>query len=72
MKIQYFQGTDTLYIELRACDVDETRDFDENTLIDVDEYGEICALTIEHARARADVPYFSFGQIGGERLVATR
>ncbi|MHB8237946.1 MAG: hypothetical protein ACYDDD_10830 [Acidithiobacillus ferrivorans] len=24
MKIQYFQDTDTLYIELRACDVGET------------------------------------------------
>ena len=70
MKIQYFQDTDTLYIELRACDVGETRDYDENTLIDMDEHGEICALTIEHASARADVPHFSFEQIGGERRVA--
>jgi hypothetical protein len=32
-----------------------------------DEHGEICALTIEHANARADVPHFSFEQIGSER-----
>ena len=70
MKIKYFQDIDTLYIELRAYNVGENRDFDKNTLIDMDEHGEICALTIEHASARADVPHFSFEQIGSERRVA--
>jgi len=37
MKIQYFQDTDTLYIEFKASKVVETRDLDENTLIDLDE-----------------------------------
>ena len=32
MKIKYFQGTDTLYIEFRADRITETRDLDENTL----------------------------------------
>ena len=68
--VLHFKFETALYIELRACDVGETRDFDENTLIDMDEHGEICALTIEHASVRADVPYFSFEQIGGERRVA--
>ena len=64
MKIQYFQDTDTLYIELRPCEVSETKDLDENTLIDLDEGGVICAFTIEHASVKADIPHFSFEQVG--------
>ena len=63
MKIKYFQDTDTLYIEFRAADVSETRDLDENTQLDLDKHGNILAMTIEHARERADIPHFSFEQI---------
>lgn len=63
MNIKYFQDTDTLYIEFRKGDIAETRDLDENTLLDVDSEGSIVALTMEHARQRADIPQFSFEQI---------
>lgn len=63
MKIRYFAGTDTLYIEFRDAPVAETRDLDENTLLDVDEQGNICAITVEHASERADIPAFSYEQI---------
>ena len=63
MKIKYFQDTDTLYIELRTAVVAESRDLDDNTVADYDEHGSICAITIEHASSRADIPYFSFEQI---------
>lgn len=63
MKIQYFQDTDTLYIELRPATVAETKDLDENTLLDLDDGGQICGITIEHASERADIPHFSFEQI---------
>lgn len=63
MKIKYFQATDTLYIEFRVAEVAESNDFDENTVIDVDRDGDICAITIEHASKRADIPQFSFEQI---------
>jgi uncharacterized protein YuzE len=63
MKIKYFQGTDTLHIEFRAAEVSETRDLDENTQLDIDKGGNICAMTIEHARDRADIPHFSFEQV---------
>jgi uncharacterized protein YuzE len=64
MKVKYFQETDTLYIEFRAGDIVETKDLDENTQLDVDAEGNICALTIEHARRRADLQQFSFEQVG--------
>lgn len=63
MKIQYFQDTDTLYIEFRPADVAETKDLDENTLLDLDPLGKICGITVEHASERADIPHFSFEQI---------
>jgi uncharacterized protein YuzE len=63
MKIKYFQDTDTLYIEFRSAVVAETKDLDENTLLDVDPDGNICGITIEHAHERADIPQFSFEQI---------
>ena len=63
MKIQHFKDTDTLYIEFRATDIVETRDFDENTLFDLDDDRIICAITIEHASERAGIPAFSYEQI---------
>lgn len=52
MKMSYFKETDTLYIEFRASDIAETKDLDENTLLDLDSDGNIVAITVEHARAR--------------------
>jgi uncharacterized protein YuzE len=63
MKIKYFQDTDTLYIEFRSVEVVETKDLDENTLLDLDGAGNLCGITIEHARERADIPHFSYEQI---------
>ena len=63
MKIKYFEDTDTLYIEFRAVEVAETKDLDEDTLLDVDADGNICGLTVEHAQERAELPKFSYEQI---------
>jgi uncharacterized protein YuzE len=63
MKIKYFAETDTLYIEFRDQPVAETRDLDENTVLDLDSAGNICAITIEHASSRTGIPDFSYEQI---------
>ena len=63
MKIKYFMATDTLYIEFRPAEIAETKDLDENTLLDLDSNGSICGITIEHARDRAEIPKFSYEQI---------
>jgi uncharacterized protein YuzE len=55
MKVKYFRETDTLYIEFQAQEVTETRDLDENTIMDLDADGNICAITFEHASSRTDV-----------------
>ena len=63
MKIRYFTDTDTLHIEFRSAPVAETRDLDEDTILDVDEHGDICAMTIEHASRRAGAPQVIFEQV---------
>ena len=63
MKIHYYAGTDTLHIEFREAPIAETRDLDENTLLDLDADGNICAITVEHASERAGIPQFSYEQV---------
>lgn len=63
MIIKYFPDTDTLFIEFSERAVSETVDFNEDTLIDLDEGGNVVALTIEHARRKVDLTDFSFQQV---------
>ena len=63
MKVRYFEDTDTLLIEFREAPVAESRDLDENTVLDLDAAGNICAITMEHASKRADAPRFSFEKV---------
>ena len=55
MKMSYFDDTDTLYIEFREDKVVETKDLDENTILDLDASGNIISITVEHASNRTDV-----------------
>lgn len=63
MNIKYFLDTDTLYIEFKAAKVAESKDLDENTVLDLDQTGNICGITVEHASQRADIPRFSYEQV---------
>lgn len=63
MKVRYFADTDTLLIEFLDTPVAETRDLDENTILDVDVKGNICSITVEHASRRAGAPQFSYEQV---------
>jgi uncharacterized protein YuzE len=63
MKIRYFEDTDTLFIELKAGAVAETRDLDEDTLLDLDTHGQVLAITLEHATERAELSSFSFDRV---------
>lgn len=63
MKIRYFEDTDTLFIELKPGSVAETRDLDEDTLLDLDDQGQVLAITLEHATERAELRSFSFDRV---------
>jgi uncharacterized protein YuzE len=55
MKVHYFKETDTLYIEFQGSEIAQTCDLDENTLLDLDADGNVCAITFEHASQRTDL-----------------
>jgi uncharacterized protein YuzE len=63
MRIRYFEDTDTLLIEFKETPIAETRDLDENTVLDIDAQGNVCAITVEHASQRAGIPQFSYEQV---------
>ena len=63
MKIRYFADTDTLYIVFSQKTPVETRDLDENTLLDLDEDGQLCNMAIEHAKERVGIPEIDYQQI---------
>ena len=63
MKVQYFEDTDTLYIAFRERDISQSRDLDENTLLEMDAGGHVCAITLEHASQRADVGNFTMERV---------
>jgi uncharacterized protein YuzE len=57
MKVCYFDDTDTLYFEFRDSNIAESKDLDENTILDIDADGNLCAITFEHASQRTDVEH---------------
>ncbi|MCO6411762.1 MAG: DUF2283 domain-containing protein [Thiogranum sp.] len=59
MIVKYFDDTDTLYIEFNKNGITESKDLDENTVLDVDADGNVCAITFEHASQRTDVSHLT-------------
>ena len=70
MRVQYLEDTDTLYGVFKDAEVRETRDLDENTLIEFDAQGNLVSMTIEHARERVDLSSFSFQPVLAMKPVA--
>lgn len=55
MKLHYYPETDSLYIELRATPVAETREIAEGLLADLDTEGGVVGLDIDGASRRLDL-----------------
>ena len=63
MKVKYFHDTDTALVEFSGREVTETKEINENIYIDLDAYGNLAAMTIEHAHQQASLPELSYEQI---------
>jgi uncharacterized protein YuzE len=55
MKVQYFADTDTFYIEFPDRDIAQSKDLDENTVLESDADGNARAITFKHASDRTSV-----------------
>lgn len=64
MKVRYFSDTDTLLVNFSDRPIVETRDLNENVLVELDEEGRVVSMTIEHAKQQTDVGEFSY-QLAG-------
>lgn len=60
MKVKYFQDTDTLLVELSDHVIADTRDLNENTLVEFDAAGNLVSMTIEHAKEQTNIKEFIF------------
>lgn len=60
MRVEYFEDTDTLQITFNDGVVADTRDLDEDTLVETDAEGRLVTITVEHARDRADLQTFLY------------
>lgn len=63
MQIKYFPDTDTLLINFTNRTIVETRDLNENVLIELDKDGRLVSMTIEHAKQQANIEDFSYQQV---------
>ena len=62
MRVHYFPDTDTMLINFNNNEIIETRDVNENILIELDKNGGLVSMTIEHATQQTNIHEFSFLQ----------
>ena len=60
MKIKYFPDTDTLLVNFSDSKIVDTKDLNENVLVELDEAGQIVSMTIEHTKEQTDVREFTY------------
>lgn len=63
MKITYFKDTDTLLVNFNNNEITETKDLNENILVELDKNGNVVSMTIEHAKQQTEISSFSFNQV---------
>ena len=63
MQIKYFPDTDTLLIDFADREIVDTKDVNENILVELDSDGELVSMTVEHAKNQMDVDSVSFQRV---------
>jgi uncharacterized protein YuzE len=63
MKVRYFDDTDTAYVEFSNLPAVETKEINDNILLDLDSSGKLVGMTIEHASEQANISEMSFQQM---------
>lgn len=63
MDIKYFQDTDTLLISFNDNLIVETKDINENVLIELDKNGNVVSMTLEHAKNFSNINNLSFQKL---------
>ena len=64
MRTKCFKDSDTALVEFSDGAVAETRELSENIYVDLDALGNLVAMTIEHAREKANLRELIYQQMG--------
>jgi uncharacterized protein YuzE len=72
MKAKYFPDTDTLLVNFSAQPILETRDLNENVLVELGRNGRVVSMTIEHAAQQTNVREFSYELASPEERASSR
>ncbi len=65
MEIKYFSDTDTLLTDFSNDEIVETKDINENILVELDRDGALVSMAIERPKQRIDVESFSYQRVAG-------
>jgi uncharacterized protein YuzE len=63
VKVKYFSDTDTAYLEFSQNTISETKDINDDILLELDSSGNLVGMTIEHAKAKANLDEVSYQQM---------
>lgn len=63
MEVKYFADTDTLLLNFTNKEIVDSRDINENVLMELDRDGGLVSITVEHAKQQATMKDFLFQQI---------
>lgn len=63
MRVTYFDDTDTLLVYFNNNEIVETKDLNQNTIVELDQNGNLVSMTIEHAKEQTEVSSFTFNKV---------
>lgn len=63
MRIEYYSGTDTLYIQLQDGPGADAQEVAPNLMLDFNAAGEVIGIEIEHASQRTDLMNFQLSSL---------
>jgi uncharacterized protein YuzE len=72
MKAKYFPDTDTLLVNFSDRPIVETRNLNENVLVELDRRGRVVSMTFEHAAQQTNVREFSYEMAASEEPASSR
>ena len=66
MKLNYYQDTDSLYIDLSAGKSAESREISEGVVLDYDKKGKLVGIDIDNASKKLDLSELRILHVPGE------
>jgi len=63
MKLNYYEETDSLYIDFSDKPSKESKEISEGVVLDYDENGSIVGIDIDNATKKLDMKQFSFNRL---------